>query len=102
MFFDKICLVINLKIIRKKYKCYLEENTLLFDIETSGLFSKKDYIYIVGLVYKNKIVQNLFNFFLEEKNEEKELLKESLKLFKNKKIVGFNSEAFDIRFIKDG
>lgn len=91
-----------MKIIEK----FLDENlninddTFIFDIETTGLNPKLCKIILIGILYNCQDKTVVKQFFAENKDEEKELLTtfiEEIKDFKNH--VTYNGLAFDIGFV---
>lgn len=80
---------------------YLDKETCLLDIETTGFSRELNHIYMIGLarlVDENVIVTLLF---AENRTEEKELLLELLEYSKDiKRFISFNGLLFDFPFIK--
>lgn len=77
------------------------ENTIFFDIETTGFSAKSSYLYMIGCLYKkpsgNEFV--IKQWFLDDVNTEKEMLIDFIKFASNyTTLVSFNGEGFDIPF----
>lgn len=78
----------------------INNNTFIFDIETTGLNSKYNKVILIGILYncQNKTV--IKQFFAENEDEEIEILKSfvnEVKCFN--KHVTYNGLGFDINFI---
>ncbi len=77
-------------------------NSLFFDIETTGFSAKNSYCYMIGCLYFDKGSNDfqIKQWFLDDVNTEKELLKEFMIFSKNfNTLVSFNGEGFDIPFV---
>ena len=77
----------------------LNKNDLVLDIETTGLDFKCDKLVLLGLV---KIVNKktyIYQYFAQDDSEEIELLNIYLREMKNKRIITFNGDTFDIPFL---
>lgn len=68
-------------------------------IETSGLSREIDSIIVVSLVEKNRDV--LKTFYLENLNEEKNLLEEVMPILQGKEFVTYSGKTFDFPFIRE-
>ncbi len=78
------------------------DNTIFFDIETTGFSAKNSYLYMIGCLYKDNKKDELIlkQWFLDDINTEKEMLLEFMNFIKNySTIVSFNGEGFDIPFV---
>lgn len=77
-------------------------NSIFFDIETTGLNSNKDYIYLIGCIYyQNGWTLNQF-FSTNGIDEEKQIIIKFFELLKTRDIlISFNGDNFDINFIKN-
>ena len=91
-----------MKIIEKilNEKINIDNNTFIFDIETTGLNPKFCKVILIGILYncQNKTV--IKQFFAENEDDEKGILTafvNDIKYFK--KHVTYNGMGFDIRFI---
>lgn len=77
----------------------LNINDLVLDIETTGLDFRIDKLVLLGLV---KIVTEdtyIYQYFAQDDTEEIKLLKIFLREIKNKRIITFNGDSFDIPFL---
>ena len=78
----------------------IDNDTFIFDIETTGLNPKFCKIILIGILYNCQDKTIIKQFFAENENDEKELLTnfiEEIYHFKNH--ITFNGLAFDISFI---
>lgn len=75
------------------------ENSVVLDIETTGLSRQYNNIFLIGLceIKENSSVKL---FFAEDLEEEYDILKE-IKPYLNKNLITFNGNSFDIPFIKE-
>lgn len=82
----------------------LSQNDLFLDIETTGLSSKRNPIYLIGLG-KYKAVSSsvsVSQFFAESREEEKSILSAFLDEIKNASaLVTFNGNRFDLPYLRD-
>ena len=77
------------------------EDSIFFDIETTGFSPITSSVYLVGCLYRDGQNIVISQFFAENKSEEKELLIPFMKLLSHfKTIITFNGIGFDIPFIK--
>ena len=77
------------------------EDTLLYDIETTGLNPKSSQLYILGILLFHKENIELIQFFSESVLDEEEILEQFFQLCKTKRVlISFNGEGFDNRFIE--
>ncbi|MCR4695013.1 MAG: ribonuclease H-like domain-containing protein [Pseudobutyrivibrio sp.] len=79
---------------------YFDEDTLLFDIECTGLSPRKSFIYLIGYGTRNGNEIEINQLLANDETEESEILlyfENVLKSFP--KIMGFNSSRFDQSFI---
>ena len=79
------------------------EDTLFFDIETTGLSPGNSRVFLIGIITKDREDPFLFSFsFLAEENtenEEKALLKAFSAFTQKKKyLVHFNGSSFDVPY----
>lgn len=82
-------------------RSFLTSDMLLLDIETTGLSPAKNYIYCIGCSFPVKETISIQLFFAEEKNEEREILKQlSVLLASHSTVITFNGTAFDIPFLR--
>ncbi|MCR5143776.1 MAG: ribonuclease H-like domain-containing protein, partial [Lachnospiraceae bacterium] len=81
---------------------YLDSESLMYDIETTGFSRKHCTVYLIGCAYieNDDIIIN--QFFAENPDEEINVLKAFIDLSKNfTKVITFNGIAFDQPFIYD-
>ena len=78
----------------------LPANTLLFDIETTGLSADTSYLYLIGAVCMEDNEPTLLQWFCDEYSEEKEVLA-SFRDFAKKytRLVHYNGTGFDIPYL---
>ena len=77
------------------------EDTLLYDIETTGLNPKSSQLYLLGILLFHKENIELIQFFSESVLDEEEILEQFFQLCQTKKVlISFNGEGFDNRFIE--
>ncbi|QNM05695.1 ribonuclease H-like domain-containing protein [Qiania dongpingensis] len=78
------------------------EELLFFDIETTGLSSKRDMIYLIGCVYVKDGVWHLKQWFADSPEAERELLFHFLTFSSGfSTLVHFNGTTFDIPFLRE-
>lgn len=77
----------------------LTKNDLVLDIETTGLDFNRDKLVLLGLVKKENNKTYIYQYFAEDDSEEIRLLEIYIREIKNKKLITFNGEIFDIRFL---
>ena len=77
------------------------EDTLLYDIETTGLNPKSSQLYLLGILLFHKENIELIQYFAESVLDEEEILEQFFQLCQAKKVlISFNGEGFDNRFIE--
>ena len=77
------------------------EDTLLYDIETTGLNPKSSQLYLLGILLFHKENSELIQYFAESVLDEEEILEQFFQLCKTKKVlISFNGEGFDNRFVE--
>ena len=77
------------------------EDTLLYDIETTGLNPKSSQLYLLGILLFHKENIELIQYFAESVLDEEEILEQFFQLCKAKKVlISFNGEGFDNRFVE--
>lgn len=91
-----------MKIIEKilNEKLNIDNNTFIFDIETTGLNPKFCKVILIGILYNCQDKTVIKQFFAENEDEEKEILTvlaDEIKRFKRH--VTYNGLGFDIGFI---
>ena len=77
------------------------EDTLLYDIETTGLNPKSSQLYLLGILLFHKENSELIQYFAESVLDEEEILEQFFQLCKTKRVlISFNGEGFDNRFVE--
>ena len=77
------------------------EDTLLYDIETTGLNPKSSQLYLLGILLFHKENIELIQYFAESVRDEEEILEQFFQLCKTKRVlISFNGEGFDNRFVE--
>ena len=78
----------------------LPEDTLLFDIETTGLSADTSYLYLIGVIYAKAGELFLSQWFCDEYSEEKEVLTSFRDFIKDFPALGhYNGTGFDIPYL---
>ena len=78
----------------------IDNDTFIFDIETTGLNPRFCKIILIGILYNCQDKTIIKQFFAENENDEKELLTKFVDEIRDlKKHITFNGLAFDIGFI---
>ena len=78
-----------------------DDNSIFFDIETTGFSPTTSSIYLIGCLHKKGANLIVEQFFAESKEEERIVLEQFIKLSASyKTIISFNGLGFDIPFIK--
>lgn len=79
----------------------LKKNECILDIETTGLDAKRDKLVVLGLIYfdnkKNKFY--IDQYFSNNDKEEIKLLKIYKEKIKNRRLITYNGEIFDLPFL---
>lgn len=78
----------------------LKKNEIVLDIETTGLSPIEDKLVLLGMITYEKDIAYLIQYFAENDSEEKKLLTLFLEKSKNKKIITYNGDIFDLPFLK--
>ena len=82
---------INNTLIYPIFEPYSKNETIFFDIETTGLSAKTSYVYLIGCMYYDNDSFYLIQWFLEDPKNEADLLKAlSNKLKSYKRIIHYN------------
>ena len=77
------------------------EDSIFFDIETTGFSPTTSYVYLIGCLYRDGQNLIIHQFFAEHKSDEKDILLQFMDLLgRFKTIITFNGIGFDIPFIK--
>lgn len=79
---------------------FINENDVILDIETNGVSRSENNVLIIGLLFHHSIKENFIQIFSESKDDEIEMLEYLSPLLKNKNIITFNGNVFDIPFLK--
>ncbi|MDU3687838.1 MAG: ribonuclease H-like domain-containing protein [Anaerococcus hydrogenalis] len=69
------------------------------DIETTGLDSNRDSLVVLGLIYFNMDKFYIDQYFAKNDNEEVKLLKIYKEKIKDKKLITYNGDIFDLPFL---
>lgn len=78
----------------------LSADTLLFDIETTGLSADTSYLYLIGAVCLEDGVPTLLQWFCDEYSEEKKVLTSFRDFIKHYSfLVHYNGTGFDIPYL---
>ncbi len=78
----------------------LSPDTLLFDIETTGLSADTSFLYLIGAVCQEGTELMLIQWFCDKYSEEKEVLSAFLNFIKKyPRLVHYNGTGFDIPFL---
>ncbi|MDO5047385.1 MAG: ribonuclease H-like domain-containing protein [Anaerococcus sp.] len=86
--------------IRKEIKVKnLEENQIILDIETTGLDSSVDFLVLLGFIETKGDKSYSYQYFAIDDNEEERLLRIYLKKIKDKKVITYNGDTFDLPFL---
>ncbi len=81
---------------------FINEETLLFDIETSGLSAKNSSIYCIGYAFYREGELKLTQLFAEAPEEEKQLLLAFLELLPDfHQLLSYNGRTFDVRYLQE-
>ena len=86
--------------ITSELKDRLAPDTLLFDIETTGLSADTSYLYLIGAICLEDDEPTLLQWFCDEYSEEKEVLASFRDFIKNySRLVHYNGTGFDIPYL---
>lgn len=80
--------------------CRLPDDTILFDIETTGLSADTSYLYLIGAIHQTEEGPAMTQWFCDNFSEEKELLvlwKQFLAPCKT--LIHFNGCGFDVPYL---
>lgn len=77
----------------------LNKDEIILDIETTGLDPTIDNLVLLGLITYEKNKCYIIQYFAQDNSEEKRLLKIYLREVKNKTIITYNGDKFDIPFL---
>lgn len=76
---------------------YLDDNSIVLDIETTGVSRINSNVIVIGIVDH---LGNFLQFSIDNISEEKKLLEKVKPYLENKHIISFNGKNFDIPFLK--
>ena len=80
---------------------YFTNNTLFFDIETTGFSPNTSSVYLIGTLTKDGEHLVIDQFFATAKEEEQEILRSFHEMIQNySTIISFNGLGFDIPFLE--
>lgn len=80
----------------------INEGTLLFDIETTGLSAKNSSIYCIGYAFYRESELELVQLFAEAPEEEKQILSAFLELLPDfDSLLSYNGRTFDVRYLQE-
>ncbi|WP_341877248.1 ribonuclease H-like domain-containing protein [Defluviitalea saccharophila] len=78
------------------------ENSILFDIETTGFSRSQSQLYLIGCIYFKNNIWILHQFFSEHPEDEIELLMNFFRICDSfKYIIHFNGNTFDIPYLEE-
>ena len=77
----------------------LKKDECILDIETTGLDSNRDSLVVLGLIYFNMDKFYIDQYFAKNDNEEVKLLKIYKEKIKDKKLITYNGDIFDLPFL---
>jgi len=78
-----------------------QNKVLFFDIETTGFSPEKECIYLIGCIYHTENAWKLTQYFLDQKEEEANLIRSFFTLAANYNyLIHFNGNVFDIPFLE--
>lgn len=77
----------------------IKKDECILDIETTGLDPTKDSLVVLGLIYFYKDNFYIDQYFAKNDNEEVKLLKIYKEKIKDKKLITYNGDIFDLPFL---
>lgn len=77
----------------------LKKDECILDIETTGLDPNTDSLVVLGLIYFNKDKFYVDQYFAKNDKEEIRLLKIYKEKIKNRKLITYNGDVFDLPFL---
>lgn len=85
----------------RTFDMYFGDRTLcIFDIETTGLYSRRDQLILSGLIQIDHNKATVIQYFAEDPSQEKDVVTSTLKtLAQSEVIITYNGRAFDIPFL---
>lgn len=94
-----------MKIIANKITCneiLIESDTVILDIETTGLSRKNDLIITIGLLFSEGKTIVTEQYFAESLTDEINLIEKFLEIIKGfNTVLTYNGDSFDIPFIRE-
>lgn len=95
-------MIIIEKLVQIENQDLIPDNSMFFDIETTGFSGKSSRIYLIGTLSKEEQGFVFRQFMTESYSDEINVLYEFINLASNFNIlITFNGETFDFRFIKE-
>lgn len=80
---------------------FFDDNSIFFDIETTGFSPNKSIVYMIGCARKKGKYICIDQFFAEKPSEEKLIISAFIEILKKyNTIISFNGVGFDIPFLK--
>ncbi|MDO4661725.1 MAG: ribonuclease H-like domain-containing protein [Tissierellia bacterium] len=79
----------------------LKKNQMVLDIETTGLHRSNDRLVLLGMIYYERDSFYIHQIFAENDKEEIKLLKFYREISKDKILITYNGEVFDIIFLNN-
>lgn len=79
----------------------IKENQLVLDLETTGLDRQGDFLVVLGLLIREGEDSYTLQYFAENDLEEERLLKIFLNRAKDKEIITYNGNKFDLPFLQE-
>lgn len=80
----------------------IDDETVMFDIETTGFSSRSTYLYLIGAIYRDNKKLILRQWFAENKQAEAAVLASFFEILGgHSKICGYNSNGFDIPYVNE-
>lgn len=77
----------------------LKKNQIVLDIETTGLSALYDKLVVLGLVSYIGDTSYIIQYFAEDDSEEEKLLHFFIEKAKDKEIITYNGDSFDLPFL---
>ena len=77
------------------------KESVIFDIETTGLSPKNSFVYLIGVLFQNDKKWQLTQWLAESQKDEAALFTAFFCFLKNFRfLIHFNGDAFDLPFLK--
>lgn len=84
---------------KRIYNNKLDIKDLVLDIETTGLDINRDKLVLLGIVKRDANKTYIYQYFAENDDEETRLLNIYLREVEYRRLITFNGDNFDIRFL---